>query len=107
MENLITSICKSICYNQSILFNKDCANFVVSQVNISPFHIKNGLRAVALLFFILSVFYGLGTSFLHYNSEYKKNTFIEFFEDLSKTTRMFISFIRSMSLIYLCDNNLL
>lgn len=107
MKNLVVSICKTICYNQSISCPDSCVDFVMSQINNSPFHIRFGLKIVAWLFFILSLVYGLGKPFCSHNSKYKQIIFIEFFENLCKTTRMFISFIRSMSLIYICDNNLL
>lgn len=107
MKNLVASICKVICYNQSISCPDSGVDFVMLQINNSPLHIRFGLKIVAWLFFILSFAYGLGKPFYSYNSQYKQIIFIEFFESLCKTTRMFISFIRSMSLIYICDNNLL
>ncbi len=106
MKKLVTAISQAICYGESITCPEACSEFVWSQVENSPWHIKSGLKIVGLLFLLLSLIYGLGRPFYSYDSKYRQITFIEFFEDLSKTTRMFVSFIRSMSLIYICDNNL-
>jgi len=106
IKKLVTSISQAICYNQSIICPDSGADFVFSQIENSPLHIKLGLKVVAVLFLFLSLLYGLGQPFWAYNSKYRQIVFIEFFESLFKTTRMFVSFIRSMSLIYICDNNL-
>ncbi len=107
IKKLMESIAETICYDKSIIYPKACSDFIALQVKNSPFHIKLGLIVVAILFFLLSVFYGLGRPFFCYNSKYQQISFIMFFERICKTSRMFISFIRSMSLIYICDNNLL
>lgn len=105
IKSLVAAICQAICYNQSISCPPSSVDFVLSQINVSAFHIRIGIKTLAVSFLILSTLYGLGRPFFLYNSKYRQIIFIEFFENLSKTTRMFVSFIRSMSLIYICDNN--
>ena len=107
LDNLIQDISKVVLYNTAVVGNDGCAAFVISQINRSPLHIKFGLKILAIGFLCLSLIYGLGSPFFLYKSQYRKIRFIEIFEKICKPTRMFISFIRSMSLIYVCDHNLI
>ncbi len=93
----IKSIILAIFCDKSLPYVEGCCDFVIAQIERSPLHIKLGLKFLTFCFTIASLFCLVG------QSNYRKIRFITNFEKLSKTTRMFISFIRSMSLIYACD----
>lgn len=100
----IEEIIKAVFDDKSLPYSPGCLNFTLAQIEKSPLHINLGLKFLTLVFLGLSCLYGFGRPFFFYKSNYRKITFVNFFEKLSKTSRMFISFIRSMSLIYACDN---
>ena len=106
MKKIIQEIIRCSLYGKSIGYNEGALNFVLLQINNSPVHIKFGLMLLCLGFLVLSIVYGFGKPFYKYGSKYKKMQFIEAFENLSKPTRMFVSFVRSMAFIYICDNKL-
>jgi hypothetical protein len=102
LNKIIDLICETIFYDKSLIHDKRSSQFVISQINKSPFHIKYGLVVLTVIFTFFGIFFGLLSK-----SFYKKIRYIENFENFCKTTRMYVSFIRSMSLIYACDNNLI
>lgn len=102
VKKIINSICKTIFYDKSLQYREDYADFVIAQINKSPLHIRLALNVLTLIFAVMGFFGGFVSK-----SYDKKIRFIGIFERLCKTTRMYISFIRSMSFIYACDNNLL
>lgn len=102
LNKIINLICKTIFYDKSLIYHHRSSQFVVAQIYKSPFHIKFILVFLTFIFAFFGIFFGLvGNSF------YRKIRYIEIFENLCKATRMYISFIRSMALIYACDNNLI